>query len=93
MAHALRGLVLGGRLAKPDGRRLLKTWPRLAVDRLPMTGLLPRVWALRANLTAYDALYVAAAEAHDVPLVTCDRTLALATGPRCRMELVNAAAG
>lgn len=92
LAHAVRGLVLGGKLGEADAARLLAAWPRLALDRLPMRGLLPRVWELRANLTAYDALFVAAAEAHDVPLVSSDRRLALATGPRCPIELVAATA-
>jgi predicted nucleic acid-binding protein len=43
----------------------------------------PRVWELRHDLTAYDAWYVAIAEALDAPLATLDRRLASATGPRC----------
>jgi predicted nucleic acid-binding protein len=43
----------------------------------------PRVWELRHNLTAYDAWYVAIAEALDAPLATLDRRLISATGPRC----------
>ena len=53
-----------------------------------MTGLLPRVWALRDALTAYDAMFVAAAEALRVPLVTCDRQLAHAGAARCTVEIV-----
>ena len=43
-----------------------------------------RVWELRRNVTAYDAWYVAVAEAADVPLATLDARLIAATGPRCR---------
>lgn len=43
---------------------------------------------LRANVTAYDACYVALAEALDWPLCTADRRLSQAAGPRCRMRLV-----
>jgi predicted nucleic acid-binding protein len=50
--------------------------------------LLPRVWELRHNLTAYDAAYVALAEALDAPLLTRDRRLASARGHRARIELV-----
>lgn len=46
--------------------------PRLPVDRRPALPLLPRMWALRENLTAYDAAYVALAEALDCALLTCD---------------------
>jgi predicted nucleic acid-binding protein len=50
--------------------------------------LLPRVWELRHNLTAYDAAYVALAEALDAPLLTRDRHLAAAAGHHARIELV-----
>ena len=50
--------------------------------------LLPRVWALRHNLTAYDAVYVALAEALEAPLLTRDQRIAAATGHRARIELV-----
>jgi predicted nucleic acid-binding protein len=50
--------------------------------------LLPRVWELRNNLTAYDAVYVALAEALGAPLLTRDRRLAGAAGHRATVELV-----
>ena len=50
--------------------------------------LLPRMWDLRNNLTAYDAAYVALAEALDTPLLTRDRRLAAATGHRVQIELI-----
>ena len=46
-----------------------------------------RVWALRSNVTAYDAWYVALAEALDCELATLDRTLSRASGPRCPFRL------
>ena len=50
--------------------------------------LLPRVWQLRSNLSAYDAAYVALAEALRAPLLTCDRRLAAAPGHRALIELI-----
>ena len=50
--------------------------------------LLPRVWELRNNLTAYDAVYVALAEALDAPLLTRDRRLATAPGHHAWVDLV-----
>jgi predicted nucleic acid-binding protein len=47
-----------------------------------------RVWDLRNNLTAYDAVYVALAEALDAPLLTRDQRLAAAAGHHARVELV-----
>ena len=46
-------------------------------------GVPERVWALRDNLTGYDAWYVALAEALDCPIVTLDRRLSRANGPTC----------
>jgi predicted nucleic acid-binding protein len=49
---------------------------------------LPCIWKLRENITAYDATYVALAEALDAPIVTCDAPLARAPGRRARIELI-----
>jgi len=56
--------------------------------RFPMLGLMPRAFELRANATAYDACYVALAEALDWPLYTAERRLAHASGTRCTMQLI-----
>lgn len=62
----------------------LESWPAARVDHRP---LLRRAWRLRDSLSAPDALYVALAEALNVPLLTLDRRLARADGPRCRIEI------
>ena len=54
----------------------------------PTAPLLARAWELRHNLTVYDGCYVALAEALEAPLVTADRRLFDAPGPRCEIELV-----
>ncbi len=54
----------------------------------PTAPLLHRVWALRNNVTAYDACYAALAEALGCPLLTADLRLAHAAGVRCDIELV-----
>lgn len=58
------------------------------VDRYPTLPLVRRSYELRANVTAYDAVYVALAEALDCDLVTGDRRLANAPGPRCVIRLL-----
>jgi predicted nucleic acid-binding protein len=58
------------------------------IRRYPHDFLLPRVWDLRDNLTAYDAAYVALAEVLDATLLTHDRKLATAGGHQARIELL-----
>lgn len=53
------------------------------VELHPFAPFADRVWELRNNLTAYDAWYVALAEASDCPLVTLDMRLSRSTGPIC----------
>jgi len=62
----------------------VETWPATRVDHRP---LLRRAWHLRGSLTAADALYVALAEALDATLLTLDRRLARADGPRCEIAV------
>lgn len=50
--------------------------------------LLARIWELRDNLTAYDAAYVALAEALDALLLTADGPLERAPGVRCEVEVL-----
>jgi predicted nucleic acid-binding protein len=56
--------------------------------RHPHIDLVTRAWKLRENVTAYDAMYVALAEALDAPMVTCDAPLARAPGHRAHIELI-----
>lgn len=60
----------------------------LSVVHYPHEPLLRRVWELRHNLTAYDAVYVALAEDLGAPLVTCDARMAAASGHRADIELI-----
>ncbi len=58
---------------------------RLDLELFPFAPFAERIWALRGNLTSYDAWYVALAEALDCPLVTLDRKLSRASGPICEV--------
>ena len=60
----------------------------LSIDRYPTLPLMRRAYELRANVTAYDAAYVGLAELLDCELLTGDRRLANATGPRCKIRLL-----
>lgn len=83
LTHAMRAQVRRGRLAADEAWRALSRWQRLGLRRYGTVGLLPRIWALRENLSAYDAGYVALAERLGQPLVTADLRLATAPGLRC----------
>lgn len=88
IAQALRAHVRRGVLQPADAGRALDRWIRFGVRRYAGVGLLPRVWELRDNLSAYDATYVALAEALGCPLLTGDARLAAATGPNCPTVVV-----
>lgn len=60
----------------------------LPITLFPTTPLLRRCWALRANVTVYDACYIALAEALDVPLLTADARLANSPGTHCRFQVI-----
>jgi predicted nucleic acid-binding protein len=87
VAHALRRHTLQGSLSYQRGAEALKDFANIRMTRYPHTSLLERVWDLRHNLTAYDASYVALAEALDVPLLTRDARLSQAPGIHATVEL------
>ena len=70
------------------GALALDRWRNLDVERYPHEPFLGRVWQLRNNVTAYDAIYVALAETLSTVLVTGDRRLVGAPGVRAAIELI-----
>lgn len=58
------------------------------IERHELSSLLPRIWHLRQNNTAYDAAYVALAESLDIPLITRDARLARSSGHTARIEYI-----
>lgn len=72
----MRRLCREGRLGDDRARDAIADLMDLNVRRYPHEQLLPRIWGMRENLTAYDAAYVALAEALDAPLLTADLRLA-----------------
>lgn len=88
IASALRRHVAAGQINAASGWAALDAWRRLGLTRYPVVGLLDRVWALRDNLSAYDATYVALAEHLDCPLLTADARLSRAPGVRCTITVV-----
>jgi predicted nucleic acid-binding protein len=88
VAQVIRRFAAAGNIDGERGRLALADLADLRLSRYPHGLLLPRIWNLRHNLSAYDAAYVALAEALDAPLVTRDGRLAKAAGHRARIELV-----
>jgi len=89
VARTLRRFVRSADLDAPSAAAALEDLCALDVERHSHEPLLDRVWALRDNLTAYDAVYVALAEALGATLLTCDGRLARTPGIRARVALVS----
>ena len=84
VVSVLRGLVLGGKVAPDVSDQARGDYFAFTVQRHELEPLADRVWALRHQFTAYDAWYLALAEALGTPLYTCDAKLA---GPGHRAEV------
>ena len=82
VAQVLRRLLRIGEIDIKTAEMALRNLLDLDVERHAHGALLGRVWSLRRNLTAYDAVYVALAEALGAKLLTCDEKLALSPGMR-----------
>ena len=88
IAQVIRRYEARGELSAERGQEVLTDLMAFPVARYPHDGLLQRMWELRHNLTAYDAVYVALAEALDAPLVTRDERLASAPGHNAIVRIV-----
>ncbi len=89
VTNALRRLVLRGDLTDDQGSAAMEGFDRLMLTRYPADWLRPRMWALRHNISAYDATYVALAEMTGATaLLTTDARLASAPGLRCAVHVV-----
>lgn len=90
IAQAARRYVSLRTVTAARARRALDDFLLVDLHRYPHDALLPRIWALRENLTAYDAAYVALAEVLQCPLLTCDQRLGSAPGAVTPIEVVSA---
>jgi predicted nucleic acid-binding protein len=87
IAQVLRRYVASSDISSTRVDQAFEDLKSLAIVRYPHDMLLPRIWELRSSLTAYDAAYVALAEALDAPLLTCDGKLARSHGHDAKIEL------
>jgi predicted nucleic acid-binding protein len=85
--QVLRRYAITKTLDRERAREAFDDYAALPLTRYPHSILLPRVWELRHNFTAYDAVYIALAEALRAPFVTCDRALGAISGHRATIRV------
>ena len=88
VAQVLRRYALAREINSARGLEALEDLSDLQITRYPHDLLLPRIWELRRNLTAYDAAYIALAEALEAPLITRDSALASVPAHRANVEVI-----
>ncbi|MGH8876424.1 MAG: type II toxin-antitoxin system VapC family toxin [Stackebrandtia sp.] len=89
--QALRGLLLGGKIKQGRADLARQLFAQTPKKRVPTHSLTDRVWELRHNLGAYDACFVALAEALGAPLITCDDKQRNASGHQAAVEVYDPA--
>ena len=89
VVQGLRRLVRMGEVSSGRADEAIVDLADLDLHRHPHVDLLGRAWKLRDNVSAYDAMYVALAEALEATVVTCDRPLAKAPGRGTRIEVID----
>lgn len=85
---ALRRLWLAGSVSDETFGTAVTRLERLELERVPTRRLMRRAFELRESVSAYDATYVALAEALGCELLTADRRLAAAHGPHCAIRVL-----
>jgi predicted nucleic acid-binding protein len=88
VGQALRRQVGGGKISARKAGAALDDLLEMRLQKVPHRHLIDRAWELRDNVSFYDGLYVALAEALDAPLLTFDGKLARASGLRTEVELI-----
>jgi predicted nucleic acid-binding protein len=90
-ANVLRRLERAEQISSLEATSAYRDAMRLDLELFPYQPFAERIWALRENLTSYDAWYVGLAEALACPLATLDARLSRASGPRCEVVTASAA--
>lgn len=84
VASVVRGWSLSQQITDEQASRAFREFDALDVEQVPMMSMLPAVFALRHNISAYDAMYVVLARAARCSLLTVDARLA-AAAPDCAL--------
>ena len=88
VGQTLRRLALRGDMSVDRAEASLNDLGKLPIQRFPHLELISRAFALRSNVTFYDGLYLALAEALGAPLVSCDSALRNVPGCRATVEIL-----
>lgn len=88
VTQVLRRFVMAGDVTDARALEAMDDHRSMDIVRYPHDRLLERIWQLRANCTAYDAAYIALAEALDAVLVTCDGRLADVPGCQAAVDVI-----
>jgi predicted nucleic acid-binding protein len=88
VTQGLRRLARTGEVTAERAGEAIADLADFDLHRHPHLDLLARAWKLRENITAYDAMYIALAEALGAIVVTCDAPLAGAPGHRASIETI-----
>jgi predicted nucleic acid-binding protein len=86
VANVVRRAAMTGKISQDAASLAHADLQALRVELFPYWPFADRIWELRANVTSYDAWYVALAEYLDCPLATLDRRLARAPNVNCRVR-------
>jgi predicted nucleic acid-binding protein len=89
IVQGFRRLVRTGEVSSGRADDAIADLTDLDLHRHAHVDLVRRAWKLRDNISAYDAMYVALAEAIGAPIVTCDSPLGKAPGHRARIEVID----
>ena len=89
VAQVIRRRMAAGSVRARDATAALGLLGALPITRYPHLPLIPRAFALRDNLTVYDALYLVLAEALGATLVTRDGALAGVPGSRAQVDVLS----
>ena len=84
VVSVVRGWSLSQQITDEQASRAFREFDALGVEQVPMMSMLPAVYALRRNISAYDAMYVVLARAARCSLLTLDARLA-ASAPDCAL--------
>jgi len=86
--HAVRGRLLGHKITEQRANDAVAALTGVSIETIDVQPLLPRIWELRANVSGYDAAYIAVAEVTQAPLITGGGRLSRCKVARCEIEVI-----